>query len=473
LAHYASHCSFSLGNDYPMTTPHLSKALATFAAELKISDIPEEVIARTEDLLVDWFGSAIAGKGSRPVETITQFAQNMGGFNAKNPGSAEILISRTNSSPFLAALANAAASHVAEQDDVHNGSVFHPATVVFPAALATAQTIGASGEDLLVAAVAGYEVGIRVGEFLGRSHYKTFHTTGTAGTLAAAAAVGHLLKLNSSQMLHAFGSAGTQSAGLWEFLRDAADSKQLHTAHAAAAGLMSAYLAQSGFTGAEHILEGKQGLATGMSSDADPSKLIDRLGSRWTIAETSFKYHASCRHTHPAADALLQVMLTHQLKPSDITKVETLVHQGAIDVLGPVTDPVTVHQSKFSMGTVLALIAHYQFAGLQEFDQHFHDQEICAFRDRITMILDPEVDSAYPQRWIGKVKVYLQNGEILEGRVDEPKGDPGNTLSRAEITDKAMRLAAFSGGATPGEMSNAIERLWNIRKQSKIGLLIS
>ena len=168
-----------------MTTPHLSKALSTFAAELKIGDIPEEVIARTEDLLVDWFGSAIAGKGSRPVETITQFAQNMGGFNNANPGPSEILIHRTNSSPFLATLANAAASHVAEQDDVHNGSVFHPATVVFPAALATAQTIGTSGEDLLVAAVAGYEVGIRVGEFLGRSHYKVFHTTGTAGTIAA------------------------------------------------------------------------------------------------------------------------------------------------------------------------------------------------------------------------------------------------------------------------------------------------
>ncbi|QWE25345.1 MmgE/PrpD family protein [Polynucleobacter sp. AP-Elch-400A-B2] len=456
-----------------MTTPHLSKALATFAAELKISDIPPEVIARTEDLLVDWFGSAIAGKGSRPVETMTQFAQNMGGFNTANPGSAEILISRKSSSPFLATLANAAASHVAEQDDVHNGSVFHPGTVVFPAALATAQTIGASGEDLLVAAIAGYEVGIRVGEFLGRSHYKTFHTTGTAGTLAAAAAVGHLLKLNPTQMLHAFGSAGTQSAGLWEFLRDAADSKQLHTAHAASTGLMSAYLAQSGFTGAEHILEGKQGLAAGMSSDADPSKLIDRLGSRWTIAETSFKYHASCRHTHPAADALLQVMLAHHLKPSDIAKVETLVHQGAIDVLGPVTDPATIHQSKFSMGTVLALIAHYQFAGLQEFDQHFHDQAICAFRDRVTMVLDPEVDGAYPQRWIGKVKVHLNSGEVLEGRVDEPKGDPGNTLSRPEITDKAMRLAAFSGGASPTEMSAAIERLWNIRKQSKIGLLIS
>ena len=455
-----------------MSTQHLTQELANFAANLLAKDIPADVMNRAEDLLVDWFGSAVAGKGSRPVEIITQFAQAMGGFTTAHTGPSEILITRKNSSPFLAAMANAAASHVAEQDDVHNGSVFHPATVVFPPALACAQSIGASGEDLLVAAVAGYEVGIRVGEFLGRSHYKVFHTTGTAGTIAAAAAVGHLLKLTPSQMLNAFGSAGTQSAGLWEFLRDAADSKQLHTAHAASTGLMSAYIAQAGFTGAQHILEGKQGLAAGMSSDADPSKLVDRLGSRWALAETSFKYHASCRHTHPAADALLQVMLDHQLKPSDIAKVETLVHQGAIDVLGPVTDPASVHQSKFSMGTVLALIAHYQFAGLQEFDQHFHDDAICLFRDRVTMTLDPEVDSAYPQRWIGKVKVHLLDGRTLDGRVDEPKGDPGNTLSRTEITDKAMRLAAFSGGASPTEMRNALDLLWNIRKQAKINTLL-
>ncbi len=455
-----------------MSTPQLSKELANFAANLKIADIPNDVIARAEDLLVDWFGSVIAGKGSRPVEIITQFAQNMSGYDSSHVGPSEVLISRTGSSPFLAAMANAAASHVAEQDDVHNGSVFHPATVVFPPALACAQALGASGEEMLTAAVAGYEVGIRVGEFLGRSHYKVFHTTGTAGTLAAAATVGHLLKLMPEQMLHAFGSAGTQSAGLWEFLRDAADSKQLHTAHAASTGLMSAYIAQAGFTGAQHIMEGKQGMAAGMSSDSDPSKLVDGLGSRWAIAETSFKYHASCRHTHPAADALLQVMLANKLKPSDIAKVETLVHQGAIDVLGPVTDPATVHQSKFSMGTVLALIAHYQFAGLQEFDQHFHDDAICLFRDRVTMTLDPEVDGAYPQRWIGKVKVHLHNSQILDGRVDEPKGDPGNTLSRTEITDKAMRLAAFSGGASAAEMSKAIELLWNVRKQSKIGFLL-
>lgn len=447
---------------------HYSKLLATFAASLKPSAIPEAVLRRGEDLLVDWFGSAVAGKGAAPVEAITQFAMQMG----PRSGAAELLINRSSSSPYLAAMSNAAASHVVEQDDLHNSSVFHPATVVFSPALACAQALGRSGLEFLTAAIAGYEVGIRVGEFLGRSHYKTFHTTGTAGSLASAAAVGHLLRLSPEQMLHAFGSAGTQSAGLWEFLRDAADSKQLHTAHAAGTGLMSAYLAQAGFTGAQHILEGTQGLAAGMSSDADPSKLIDGLGSRWASAETSFKYHASCRHTHPAADALLELMQSHRLQPADIDRVVAHVHQGAIDVLGPVTHPSTVHQSKFSMGTVLAIIAHYQFAGLQEFAEHFDDPAICDLRDRVTMELDPEVDAAYPKRWTAKVTVHLQDGRVIQGRMDEPKGDPGNTLSRTEITDKAMRLAAFSGGATPSEMRAAIETLWNIRSLDRVGFLL-
>ena len=451
-----------------MTSP--SAQLATFAANLRFEHIPAPVLRKTEDLLVDWFGSAVAGHGSRPVASITRFAQAMGGIAGQ--GTAEVITTRSTNSPYLATMANAAASHVAEQDDVHNGSVFHPATVVFPAAVAVAQAIGASGRDLLAASVAGYEVGIRVGEFLGRSHYKVFHTTGTAGTLAAAAAVGHLLKLNAAQMLHALGSAGTQSAGLWEFLRTAADSKQLHTAHAAAAGLMSAYLAQDGFTGAAQILEGPQGMAAGMSSDADPTRLVDGLGTRWAITETSFKYHASCRHTHPAADALLQVMQTNSLKPSDLARVITHVHQGAIDVLGPVLRPVTVHQSKFSMGTVLALVAQYGHAGLAEFDGYFLSADTQALRDKVTMQLDAEVDAAYPRRWIGKVTVTTTDGRVLHGRVDEPKGDPGNTLSRAEITAKALRLAAFSGGATATEMQMAVDRLWNVAQWPRVGSLL-
>ena len=442
--------------------------LAGFAADLRFEDIPEPVVRKTEDLLVDWFASAVAGHGARPVTSIAKFASTMGPAD----GPSEVIVTGEHTSPYLAAMANAAASHVAEQDDVHNGSVFHPATVVFPAAVAVAQAVAASGKQLLTACVAGYEVGIRVGEFLGRSHYKVFHTTGTAGTLAAAAAVGNLLGLDAQKMRHAFGSAGTQSAGLWEFLRTAADSKQLHTAHAAAAGLMAAYLAEDGFTGADRILDGPQGMAAGMSTDADTARLTDGLGTRWATAETSFKYHASCRHTHPAADALAHVMREHQLKPDDLARVVTHVHQGAIDVLGPVVDPATVHQSKFSMGTVLALVARFGHAGLPEFEAHFRDDVTVRLRDRIEMQLDSEVDGAYPRRWIGKVTVHTTDGRTLHGRVDEPKGDPGNTLSRDEITAKALQLAAFSGGASESEMREAVQRLWQIAQWPAVGPLL-
>ncbi len=438
---------------------HPSKTLATFAAGLRCEDIPAAVQRRTEDLFLDWLGSVLAGKGARPVESIAGFARTMG----PDHGPSEVLISRTRTSPLFAVMVNAAASHVAEQDDVHNGSVFHPAAVVFGPALAVAQAHGAAGRGLLAAAVAGYETGIRVGEFLGRSHYKTFHTTGTAGTLAAAAAVGRLLGLNATQMLHAFGSAGTQAAGLWEFLRDAADSKQLHTAKAAADGLLAAYLARDGFTGAQRILEGPQGLAAGMSrGDADPARLTDGLGRRWALAETSFKFHASCRHTHPAADALQQVMRSHGLAAGDIARVTAHVHQGAIDVLGPVLDPQTVHQSKFSMGTVLGLIAVFDRAGLAEFDAHYRDPHVVAVRSKVFMQLDAEVDGAYPQRWIGKVEVLTTDGRSLFGRVDEPKGDPGNTLSRSEVEAKARQLAAYAGGASEAEMDALIARVWQL-----------
>lgn len=444
---------------------HPSKVLATFAAELQFADIPAPVLRRTEDLMLDWLGSVLAARTARPVRSIERFAQMMGPAD----GPSEILTSRRTSSPVFAALVNAAASHFVEQDDVHNGSVFHPAAVVIAPALAVAQSIGASGAQLLTAVVAGYEVGIRIGEFLGRSHYKTFHTTATAGTLAAAAAVGRLLSLTPQQMLHAFGSAGTQSAGVWEFLRDAADSKQLHCAHAAASGLMSAYLAQDGFTGAAKILEGAQGLGAGMSSDADPAKLTNGLGTRWTLAETSFKYHASCRHTHPAADALLQVMKQNKLKPTDVSHVTTHVHQGAIDVLGRVTVPATVHQGKFSMGTVLGLIAVHGRAGLGEFDRDFLAPEVSAFRDKVTMQLDEEVDTAYPARWIGKVSVQTTDGRRLQGRVDEPKGDPGNSLDRAEIEDKMQRLAHYGEGVTADEAKALCQRIWQLASADKVG----
>lgn len=444
-------------NESAAATAAPTAALARFVADLQFADIPPRVIQFTKGLLIDWLGSALAGKGAPQVEAIERFAAAMG--PAKGPST--IVTSRRKTSPYFAAMVNAAASHVVEQDDVHNGSVFHPATVIFPPVLAVAEAEGKSGRDILTAAIAGYETGIRVGEFLGRTHYEVFHTTGTAGTLAAAAAVGKLLGLDAITLNHALGSAGTQAAGLWEFLRDAADSKQLHTAKAASDGLMSAYLARDGFKGATRILEGKQGLAAGMSRDPDPSRLIDGLGTRWATEETSFKWHAACRHTHPAADALQLLMQRENLRAEDIAEVTCHVHQAAIDVLGPVTDPKTVHQAKFSMGTVLGLIAVHGVADLDAFERYaLTDPKVGAFRAKVRMVRDPEVDTLYPKRWVGKISATSTLGRMLEARVDEPKGDPGNPLSVNELEAKAMRLGAFRHAATAHDIGSLLSRIW-------------
>jgi 2-methylcitrate dehydratase PrpD len=292
-------------------TDHPSKTLATFAAELQFADIPAPVLRRTEDLMLDWLGSVLAARTARPIRSIERFAQAMGPAE----GPSEILTSRRTSSPLFAAMVNAAASHFVEQDDVHNGSVFHPAAVVIAPALAVAQSIGASGAQLLTAVAAGYEVGIRVGEFLGPLALQDFphhrhrrHDGRRCGRGPAArphaAADAARLRLGG----HAIGRRVGVPARRGRFQ---AAALRARGGQRADVGLPCAgRLHRRG----PKILEGAQGLGVGMSSDADPAKLTDGLGTRWTLAETSFKYHASCRHTHPAADALLQVMTQNQLK---------------------------------------------------------------------------------------------------------------------------------------------------------------
>lgn len=148
------------------------------------------------------------------------------------------------------------------------------------------------------------------------------------------------------------------------------------------------------------------------------------------------------------------------------------MHQGAIDVLGRVITPETVHQAKFSMGTVLGIIALHDKAGVSEFERLYLDPAVADFRVRVKMVLDEEVDGAYPERWIGKVTLHTRDGRVLHGRVDEPKGDPGNTLSRPELEQKALALAEFGGAATEAELRAVFATLWNVTKLPVVGRLL-
>lgn len=435
-----------------------SSVLAHFLAGLHFEDLPAAVVARTEEAFVDWFACALAGHGARPIRILEQIAAAMGPAD----GSSEILVSRRRTSPFFAALVNGAASHIVEQDDVHNGAMFHPGTGVFPAVFAAAQDVGASGKEFITGAVAGYEAAVRTGEFLGPEHYKVFHTTGTAGMVGAAAGVARVLGLDAWRTRDSLGTAGTQAAGLWEFLRDAADSKVLHSAKAAADGLLSAYLARDGFTGASHILEGKQGLGVALSRGhaTDPMKLTEDLGKRWTVLECTYKPYSCCRHTHPSVDALKKVMLENHLTACDIAHVTAHVHQGAIDVLSRVVNPETIYQAKFCLGFVLGLVANYGRAGVKDFTEAaLRDPKISAFRTRVEMVLDPSIPRNVRVR-PGRVEVTTRDGRHFGARVPAAKGDPQNTLSREELAAKAHELTAYSGAATPEEVGRIIANAW-------------
>lgn len=215
-------------------------------------------------------------------------------------------------------------------------------------------------------------------------------------------------------------------------------------------------------------------MGVALSTDADVGRLTKRLGARWATAETSFKWHASCRHTHPSADALLALIKREGIDHGDIQSIEVHVHQAAIDVLGRVDVPQTVHQAKFSMGTMLGLVAVHRRAGLDEFEQSaLTDPRVANIRDATIMRLDPAVDRAYPDRWLGRVTVVTKDGRTLYAAIDEPKGDPGNTLSRSELEGKFRNLAARAGTWSDAEVDILLETARNLRGIPKLGTLLA
>ena len=326
-----------------------------------------------------------------------------------------------------------------------------------------------SGASCSTAAVAGYEVGIRVGEFLGRSHYKVFHTTGTAGTRRRRRGRRAPARLSPAQMLHAFGSAGTQAAGLWEFLRDAADSKQLHTAMAAADGLMAAYLAQDGFTGARAFSKARRAWRPACRRDADPARLTDRLGSRWALAETSFKYprlvppHASGRRRVAAGGAANTVCAPqrHRARRRACAPGRDRRARRGRRAAAPCIRRSS-HGHGARPGRALRLCGRDRVRAAL-----LRRSAIAAFRDKVEMALDDEVDrrlsGALDRQGDG---ARPPTAACCEGRVDEPKGDPGNTLSRDEIAKASAAPGGVFRRGQPGRDARRalLDRAWQIAR---------
>jgi len=449
-----------------MHEPTISGQLGAFLARLSYRDLSKSQVTKLKIYFLDWLGSAIAGKGEKPVQIILDVIRDLGG----TPEST-IIASQSYGNCLFAALANGASSHVVEMDDLHRESILHPAAAIIPAVFALAEREKASGADLLLAIAVGYEAAIRVALGVGPSHYRFWHTTATCGTFGAAAGAARLLGLDEEQTLSAYGSAGTQAGGLWEFLTSNAMSKQLHPGKAAFNGLLSALLAQKGFTGARRILEGEKGFFKATSGDFDGAKCLADLGKEFYFERNSLKYHASCGHTHSAIDAVLQATQGAGLAPEDVESVSVSVYQGSLDLLMNI-EATTPYLAKFNLPFCVASALRFGHADVADFTaERIRDPELLRMIQKIRIQSDAELSAVYPRKWPARVDIVMRSGRHLKGAVEYPKGDPENPLSESEVLGK---FKALTRGLITDDWADALcQRVMSLERAPDVSTLLT
>lgn len=375
-------------------------------------------------IVLDGVANMLAGRETEPGRILRRW-----GAERRDPG--------------RRALAMGGCMHVLEVDDLHRGSVTHPGCVVIPAALALAGE--AKGDAFLRAVLQGFEAVCRVGMSVGPAHYKVWHNTATCGPFGAAMAAAALLELDDEAAVHALGNAGTQSAGLWEFLNTGAMSKHLHAGRAAEAGVVAAELAAGGFTGPPAILEGPQGFYAGACPDPDPGAVLRHPDSRWQVHATSIKPWPSCRHTHPVIDAALEI--SARVDADAIAWVEASTYRAAVDVCDRPL-PASPYEAKFSLQHCIAAALVDGAVGFGSFEAEARAR-LSPLRSKVRVGAGEPYASDYPAAWGGEVTAMLADGSRVSAARRQCKGDPEAALDRDGMADKARELMRFGKVADP------------------------
>jgi 2-methylcitrate dehydratase PrpD len=420
----------------------ISEQLAAFVADADVSAIPAPVVRRAKLHLLDTLGVALASSGMDFGRAICAAARELGGEPR-----ASLIGGRARTGAAWAALANGTLAHGLDYDDTHLESVVHVSAGVAPAVLAAAEDAGAGGRAALTALVLGMETAVRVGLAApGRFHDRGYHPTGVCNAFAAALVAGRLSGLSAKRLAHALGIAGSQAAGLMEFLTDGADVKRLHPGWAAHAGLVAAQLARHGFTGPRAVFEGRFGLYRSHLGDDDwnAAALTGGLGEHWHCLEISMKPYPCCHYNHALIDAVALLQRTHRFTVDEVAAVECLLSERQFPVVcEPVASkrrPQTDYDAKFSVPYAVASMLVRGHVDVDDFTPDaVRAPAVLAVAERVTHLPDPDTD--YPKHYGGAVRVRLRDGRLLEQREAINRGCAERPLSDEEVRDKFRRNA--------------------------------
>ena len=423
-------------------TRNAAQELIEFAQALAIDAVPGPVVTQAKWCLLDALGCALFGSRQPWTKIITEEM-----FAEGSRGRSSVIGYRQTLAAPPAALCNGTAAHGFELDDLLDEPIVHPGAIVIPAALAAAESVDAPGSRLLLGIIAGYEAMNRVGLAIGMEPaHRGFHKTSVVGPVGAAIAAGVVTNLSAARLTAAAGLACSTASGIKSFAAGTGGGmmKRMHAGRAAESGARMAQLAARDFTAPPSAIDGRFGLLEVFGGkDVNPGALVSGLGERWAGENVYVKVYPCCSWIQAAVQQLVALRGPQPLDPNDIAKVRIGVSAYAARNNGEVAPPDTMGaQFSFPYCAALALTGDPADPAMYS-GNALSDPARRELARRVELVLDAEMEAAYPKHYGSRVELRLADGTRRNSFVLDPHGMPADPCTETERLEKFSRLAGL------------------------------
>jgi 2-methylcitrate dehydratase len=448
----------------------LTAKMARWAAALEFNHLPQDAVYQAKRFLLDSIGCALGGYQQHDVKIALQMIDEIAGR-----GPATVIGTGKKIDPVSASFANALMIRCMDYNDIYwKQDPSHPSDI-FPAALACCERAKSEGRELIVGLVLGHEFEMRFCEaaFPGIRERGWHHATLTA--FVSPLVAGRALHLSWDQIQHAVGisasrhcTLGAVTAGKLTMMKNTVDPM------ATQSGVLAALMAERGYTGPEHVIDGKEGLTHCFGPEWKLSLLTDGLGDSWRITQCGMKAFPTEALTHTPISAVLDLIKTNDLKPDQVDKVQIRSLARAADILSDPSkyDPHTKETADHSLPYVIAVaIVDRQVTPAQFEMKKIMDPAIRAQLKKVEVVADPEIEKVFPALQRVVVNITTIEGRTFSKQLDYPKGDPRNPLTDAEVEEK---FAALAGSVlSAGARKKLIDAIWSLEKVGSVSKLMS
>jgi len=451
------------------STGTVTSVMSEWAATLRYTELSDAAIHEAKRYLLDSLGCALGGFQQHDVAIALDVLDETAGH-----GPATVIGTGKKMDVVSATLANALMVRCMDYNDIYwKQDPSHPSDII-PAALSCCERAKSGGEELIVGIVLGHEFECRLCEAAipGIRERGWHHATLTA--FVSPIVAGRMMHLNATAIQHAIGisasarcTLGAVTAGKLTMMKNTVDPMAVQS------GVLAALLADNGYTGPEHVLDGKEGLAHCFGPNWNLELLTEGLGRSWRITQCGMKFFPTEALTHAPISAVLELLAQHDLKPDQITRVHIRSLARAADILADPSkyDPQSKETADHSLPyCIAAAIVDRQVTPAQFESAKIHDPKIREQLHKVEVVADPEIEKVFPALQRVKVRIDTVSGESFHKELDYPKGDPRNPLSEHEIETKFKALA--DGVITKKRQAEIIERVWNLEKETELTSLM-